>query len=533
MHAYPELFTRYCTDYDAVSAYYAGDFRRPDARRAAAERAAAHPRDRDLLADVLLEQNEQWGLSETARENIAALREPTSAAVVTGQQVGLLSGPIYTIYKTITALQLAEHLADETGRPVVPVFWIEGEDHDFDEIARTHLFHRNDLATLTYEKPASSEAGNLGAVGRIVLTDEIERVLEALDDVLPPSDFKELLVARVRAAYRPGTTIEDAFARLLAALFSETGLVFLNPDDARLKRQVAPLFRREIEDGAAVHARIETASEALREDFHAQVHARPTNLFLLNGDGRFSIDAEDGDGFRLRNAGRTFTTRGLLERLDTAPEQFSPNVVLRPLVQDALLPTAAYVAGPSEISYFAQYKGVYDWAGIPMPIIYPRASVTLLESKVAKVLDKYELTVPDFAGDIEQLFQRLVVETMDVDVEAAFQDAARSVHQAINELKPAIEEIDRTLTTSAEATRAALVKEMEALKSRVLRAEKRNQNEVRAQLDKARVNLFPTGTLQERVVSVLYFLNKYSPDLLTELRTALDLDTTEHQVVEL
>jgi len=202
-------------------------------------------------------------------------------------------------------------------------------------------------------------------------------------------------------------------------------------------------------------------------------------------------------------------------------------------MQDALLPTAAYVAGPSEVSYFAQYKGVYDWAEIPMPIIYPRASVSIVESKVEKVFDKYELSVADFAGDVEQLFQRVVMERMEVDVEAAFQDANRSLHQAINALKPAVEQVDRTLIKSAEATRAAIVKEMEEFKSRVVRAEKRNQDEVRAQLEKARANLFPGGAMQERVVSVLYYLNKYSPDLLDELRAALDLDTTEHQVVAL
>ena len=530
---FPTLFTQYCTDYAALADFYAGDFRAPSARRAAADRAADHPRDRERLADVLLDQNERWGMPPAARANIEALRAPDTVAVVTGQQVGLLTGPLYTIYKTITALQLTEQLAEETGQTVVPVFWIEGEDHDFAEINHTHLLRHNELVELAYEAPAAADGRNPGAVGRLTLTDQIGSVLAELDEALPPSDFKGPLMEPVRAAYQPGTPLEDAFGRLVRALFPDTGLVFINPDDAQLKQLVVPLFRRELTDYAAAHARIEATSDVLRQDYHAQVHARPTNLFLLDDAGRLPIDANDDGTFTLRGTDRSFTEAELLDRLESNPEQFSPNVVLRPLMQDALLPTAAYVAGPGEVSYFAQYKGVYDWAEIPMPIIYPRASVSLVESKVEKVLDKYDLTVADFAGDVEQLFQRVVVDAMEVDVEQAFQDATRSMHQAINALKPTVEAVDSTLTQSAEATRAALMKEMEDLKSRVVRAEKRNQDEVRGQLEKAHVNLFPDGELQERIVSVLYFLNKYSLDVLGELRAALQLDTTAHQVVEL
>ena len=168
--------------------------------------------------------------------------------------------------------------------------------------------------------------------------------------------------------------------------------------------------------------------------------------------------------------------------LDTDPKCFSPNVVLRPMMQDALLPTAAYVGGPGEVAYFAQFKPLYEWAGLPMPIIYPRASVTVAETKVKKVLDKYALDVDDFGEDLDRLFQRVVLQQMDVDVEAMFKQAGAPLHQAINTLKPKIEQIDRTLVRTAEATRAVLVKELEKLKRRVVRAEKQNHDQVRARL---------------------------------------------------
>lgn len=529
--AFSSLFSTYCTDYDRLAAFYAGDWRSPEARRQAAHRAAMHPRDCALLVEVLLDQNERWGLDHVTREHIEALCGSETVAVVTGQQVGVLTGPLYTPYKTVTTLQLARRLAEETGRPVVPVFWLEGSDHDLDEVAGFTLLQRNETAALRYTGHTLPEHGNLGPVGRLRLTEQVTTLLDQVDETLPPSDFHDALMQRLRAAYRPGTTLLDAFARLMRAFFPEAGLVFINPDDARLKRLVAPLFRREIEDYETSSARLREASAALEQDFHAQVHTRPTNLFLCDGDGRHPLDAMD-DGFALRGADRAFSRDELLDVLDADPACFSPNVVLRPLIQDALLPTAAYVGGPGEVAYFAQFKPLYEWAGVPMPVIYPRASVSIVEGKVQKVLDKYHLDVPDFGEDLDRLFQRVVLQEVGSDVETMFKEAGRHLHQAINDLKPHIEQVDRTLVRTAEATRAVLIKEMEKLKGRVVRAEKQNHDQVRAQLEKTVVNLYPAGKLQERALSALYFLDKYGLDFLTMLNERLSLDTAAHQVVE-
>ena len=529
--AFPDLFVDYCTRFEAVADFYAGDWTDVSARRDTADAAARRPADRDALADTLLDQNERWGLDAPTRSHIEDLRDPDTIAIVTGQQVGLFTGPLYTIYKTITTLQLAEEWAEQTGRPVVPVFWVEGEDHDFEEIATAHVLRRNEVVPLRY---APDVGDNPGAVGRLALTDQIHDVLDRLDEALPPSDFKPAVMERVRAAYQPGTRIEDAFTRLLRSLFEDEGLVFINPDDARLKGLTRPLFRREIEDPQAPAARIDATSQALRDHgYHAQVTARPTNLFWLADDGRRAIDLTDDGLFRLRGTDQTFSRSDLLDRLDETPARFSPNVVLRPLMQDFLLPTAAYVAGPGEVSYFAQYGDVYDWADLDMPLIHPRASVSLVEGKVQKVLDKYDLSAADFRHDLETLFQNVVVDTMEVDVDAVFSEALPQLHQTINALKPEVEAVDRTLGSSAEATRAAIMDEMKTLKQKVVRAEKRQQDEVRTQIEKAYVNLRPNGALQERMINVLYFLNKYSLDVLDDLRHGLRTDTTAHQVVEL
>ena len=525
--SFSRLFRDYCERYEVLHDFFAGDYRLADERKRAADRAAGLERDREKLADVLLHQNEQWLLDDAVRSNIEQLRDPESVVVVTGQQVGLFSGPLFTILKAITTVQMARQLADETGRPVVPVFWLGGEDHDFEEMASTYVLYQNDVVKLDFPRPPT-----VGPVGRIRLGDQITPLLDQLDDILPPSDFKPDLMRIVRDAYNQDRTFSEAFALLITSLFEGTGLVVIDSDDARLKKLASSLFRREIEDPERLSEGIRRTSQKLGENYHEQVQARSANLFLLANDARHPLDAVDSQ-FQLRSGSRTYSKNELMDLLERDPAQFSPNVVLRPLMQDLLLPTAMYVGGPGEISYFAQYRSAYEWANVPMPLIYPRASVTLVESKVAKVLDKYGLSVDDFEDDVERLFQRIVLALMDVDVDQLFKEAGRHVHEAVNVLKPELEKVDRTLVKSAEATRSALMTELTALKSRVVRAEKRSRDEVREQLGKAGVNLYPGGRLQERTLSILYFLNKYGLHLIDDLQAAISTDTTEHQIVEL
>lgn len=577
------LFQDYCSRFEAVASYYSGDYRDAAERVKAVERALAVDRDLSTVADVLLEQNERWasivatgpaglsdgvsgagisarsaaagssnseseagssnmesegggsnseseagGLDEKTRVNIEALRSGEAAAVVTGQQVGVLGGPMYTILKTLTTIQLAEQLSRESGRHVVPIFWIGGEDHDFEEISRVYLLRGNDPAMLEYR---DAPEGNPGPVGRIRMSDEIARLVDEVDELLPATDFKPRLMELLRACYRPGATFGDAFAGLLRGLFPNTGLVLMSSDDVRLKRIAASLFQRELSDGGGVAASVEPVSARLRDEYHEQVQVRPANLFLFEDGGRYPIDPEAGR-FRLRDHNRVLARDEILALLDAEPERFSPNVVLRPIMQDVLLPTAMYVGGPGEISYFAQYRPAYEWAGIPMPLVYPRASVTIVETKVSKVMAKYGLDVGDFGEDLDRLFQRVVVELMEVDVDALFGRASRHLQEAINEVKPGLKAIDPTLNGAAEAARAALLSEFDKLKAKAIRAEKKNQDIVRRQLEKAQANLFPEGIFQERALSVLHFVNKYSLAFVDELMRVVSTDTTEHQVVE-
>ena len=526
---FPRLFRDYNLEFERLRDFYAVDYRSEGERIAQVARTAAAHQVHAEVGEALVAQNERWGMPESTLENVRALGRSDTVAVVTGQQVGLFGGALYTLYKTLTTIQLAEQLSKQSNRKVVPVFWVEGEDHDFEEIASTTLLHRNELQRITY---APDRGDFNGPVGRLPLGDDIVQVLDEVDAALVPSDYHDDLMAALRDAYRPGRSLEDAFVLWMKHLIGDRGLVFMNPDDPRLKKITAPLFERELTSPQTSSTFVNEAGAKLEAEYHAQVHSRPTNLFWMEETDRAPIDL-DGDEFVLRGRTERWTREEILSRLKERPECFSPNVVMRPLMQDYLLPTAFYVAGPGEISYFAQFRQVYEWAGIEMPGIFPRASATLVENSVAKVLERYELELSDLGAGVDTVFGDVVRRMSEHDIDQAFGDVTSRINELMNGLTPLVESVDQSLVRTAQATRASLQKELDKLKGRIFRAEKRRHDEIRGRLERAVDNVLPAGKLQERALSPLYFLNKYGMGLVDRLMEELDLETSHHRIVRL
>ncbi len=521
MPGYPRLAATYSEDFPAVARYYAGDWQSGGAFRDVAARVNVH--HRSAVATVLEQQNAEWGGADAS-----VLRDADTLAVVTGQQLGLFGGPLYTTHKALTAIKLARRLSRELGRRVVPVFWLEGADHDLDEITGLDLSRTGGAAKLRYRGHVLPHNGNLGSVGRLALTRDIERLRKEIRAALVPTEFTDEILERYYGYYREGVTLMDAFARTLAAMFGGSGLILVNPEVPELKQLVAHLFQRELADHETSAQLVARTSQALEADYHAQIQTRPTNLFVGGRLGREAI-SPNGRDFILRPSGQHVSKGELGRRLAASPELFSPNVALRPLVQDTLLPTVAYVAGPGEISYFAQLKPLYAWAGVPMPVIYPRASLTVVESNVRRVLNKYDLDVESAGEDLERLFQRIVLAS--TDVEGVFAPAARGIKEVMQALRPDVEGVDQTLGRSVEAAHAGMQKELSRLRSRAIRAEKRKHEELHAQLARVRHSLYPEGKLQERTLPVLYFLNKYGSAFLDFLQEHVTLDTERHHVL--
>ncbi|MFQ5652788.1 MAG: bacillithiol biosynthesis cysteine-adding enzyme BshC [bacterium] len=524
------LVADYFDNFEKVAEFYNGDYRKPEnfLHRSDTIKGRGLPLAR--LVPVLREQNQQFGCGFQTLEKIDWLLERRACAVVTGQQTGLFGGPLFTIYKTLTTIKLAERLSRTCEGCYVPVFWLASDDHDFREVNHVHLLDKaNQLRPIVYEgHPADSRV----PVSRVELNEDIVRALDELDEATHPSEFKEEVLARLSDAYHPGTVYSEAFARWLMTLFKPFGLIVIDASDVRIKGLARDLFQKEITERSPSTKVAIAASERLREhDYHAQVqvHDGLLNLFYAESE-RNAIQFDDG-AFAIKRTQQVFQEADLLSQLEAHPEFFSPNVLLRPLYQDTLLPTIAYIAGTSEGAYYAQMKGIYEHFEIPMPVIFPRKSLTLLEAKIEKVLDRYELRVQDFWGDVERLVTAIVKAQLPEALEKRVAEAALCVNENLQALENTVQDVDPTLIDFVKNTRNRVQGQIDGLEKKVVQAYKKRHDVIRQQIYKAQHSLYPNHHLQERELNVVPFLFKHGFGFIDQLYEAMDISSFEHQIV--
>lgn len=520
------LFRAYTEGDERLAPFFAHPrWHEPDAWRAAAEAATAYPRDRAALVEALRAQQPRWGDDLARTAALDRLADDRAVAVVTGQQVNLFGGPLYVPLKAITALQLARQIEAETGRPTVAVFWMATEDHDFPEI--DHV--RFGATTLRLEAPPRpAHALNGGAVGRLVLPDGIAALVDAAVDALPDAPYAARIADLLRQSYAPGATLGDAFGRLLAGLFEGTGLVLLNPDDPALKRLAPEVFARSVAARGAAEAVNDAGQHLADLGFHAQVTASAPGFFLLDERGRLALD-DAGETIRTRLTGETFAPDALADLARTAPERLSASASLRPTWQDALLPVAAYVGGPGEIAYWAQLRPIYDALGVPMPVVYPRTSATLVDAPTRRALARTGLNVATARGDADALFADLL--PPDPSRDAAFAEAERALTAAFDALP--LGTSDPSLDRARASARTRALNALGRLHAQSRRADRRAHGQLRADVQRVASYLRPVGGLQERALSILPFAARYGPALVPHLLETLPLGEAAHHVVTL
>ena len=385
----PALYVDYVSRCERVAHLYEHDFRDPASFRRAAAAAAERVLPRDEVSDVLLDQHTVFAAGEEARENIERLRDPEAVAVVTGQQPALFGGPLYNLYKAATAVMLARHLEEATGRPHVPVFWIANDDHMLTAVDHVHAVADDGaLVRIAWEHRREHSTASIGEVR---LDEGVDRALEVLIRH-SESPFAGLAVATFRA----GERLSDCFGRFLSAVFARDGLVVVDPSDERLRvlgmRQLAAELA--FPSPSAVAARVATERLAA-QGYSAQVALRDDRLGLFHGRGqRFRLRASEA-GCQISHDTAAAGWESVRATMAATPQQFSPNVLLRPLYQDALFPTTAYVAGPSEVAYFAQLRPVYERFGLPMPVICPRQTATVVNARARRELTTAGLGLAD------------------------------------------------------------------------------------------------------------------------------------------
>ena len=528
------FFVDYLNAFDKVKDFFAADFRDKKRWKKVIDRVLELHPDRSTLVRVLTEQNKQIHCGIKTLANIDLLGNENTVAVVTGQQIGICTGPLYTIYKAITAIKLAEQCSEEMpDYNFVPVFWVEGEDHDFDEINRINLVNaEGQIEKIEYLYGGKPLEKNPGAVGNMVVDGFAEKFLDHFQSKLQETEFKAQLFASLRGHYRAGATLGNAFVGLMNQLFEDSGLVFLNPNDAEFKQLLKPVFAKEISELTKTSQLVIERSAELEEQYHAQIKAKSLNLFIFHKGGRYLIEPREND-FSLKGTRQFFSKEELNSIVENSPEMISPNVVLRPICQDVLLPTAVYVGGPSEIAYFAQLEPVYRFFGMQMPVVYPRASATILEEKIKNILQKYQIGFTELWSDIDPLLIRIAEQVSEVKVDGLFEQLQSRIKEAVAESRFGIQQIDPTLSGTIDSTLARFESQLAVLKEKTQAAQQRRQDITLKQIQRAAIHVFPASNFQEREFNVVYYLNKYGPDFVKWLRGEIVIDRFQHQIIEL
>jgi bacillithiol biosynthesis cysteine-adding enzyme BshC len=487
---------------------------------------------RERVAAILERQNKSWDASPKTLANLDRLRNG-AAAVVTGQQVGLFGGPMFAIYKALTAVKLAEE-ATAAGVDAVPVFWLATYDHDLAEVNHVSIPGADGapqlLTTASHDVPGAP-------VSAVRLGDEILPLVDQAASLLGDSEAAQFL----RDTYRPGESLGTAFARFYTRIFADWGVILLDASDAELDRVAEPIFRAAVERADELANALLARGEALEAvGYHQQVKVTPSSvlLFTMQQGARTPIHRRgSGDTVEFVIGGdaaaEKLSQAELIARVATSPERFSPNVLLRPIVEDYLLPTLAYTGGAAETAYFAQAGAVYEaLLGRVTPIV-PRFSATIVEPKTQRLIERHGISVPDVFAGHEALRRQLAERGLPDDLQAAFDAAGKSLNSHLSDIKEKLTKLDRTLADAAETARSKIEYQLERLHSQAARAEAQKSELVTRHAETLSQALYPDKGLQERGIGGIYFLARYGREFLHQLHDAIQPDCHDHQILEL
>ncbi len=498
---------------------------------AARSRASNHGADRyEVLSAALADQQKRRGASEEAVRLARRLAEPGATVVASGQQAGLFGGPLYVAYKAMAAIKVARSVESDSGRPVVPLFWIASDDHDFAEIRSVSVLDdAGRLHTVRYS-PRQEPAGQ--PASRICLDDTIRATIAELREALPPSVHRDEHLAALGEAYAAGTSLSEAFARLLSSLFP--GLVVLDPADPALRPLMAPILRRELaESSPSTRLALEATQRLRAAGYHQQVPVREGffNLFVLEEGARRAVASQDGL-VEMRGVGRRLAPSEAASLMDRDPGRWSPSALLRPVVQDFMLPTIAYIGGPAEIAYHAQIGLLYQDFGVRRPALIPRPSLTLVESWAGRTMEAEALALMDLQGELEGLFARWTQETYP-GVEATFARTREHLAGDMKSVEETLGALDPTLRAAADSALGRALHPINVLHEKATRVLKKKDQGRAERVRRARDLLFPGGVLQERGLGLIGPVARHGRGLLGEIAERMDPWAPGHQVLYL
>ncbi len=497
---------------DRTSAFYQFPLRDLASFRAAAGQIHLPAERRARLVQALRVQNR----GSAALERLA---QPDTVAVVTGQQVGLFSGPCYTIYKVLHAVRLAAWLS-ENGLPAVPVFWLATEDHDFAEVNHAWVFDAaHQPRRLEMHRTAAEQP-----VGNVTLQNP---PLDELRTALAGLPFAGEVVAQVEACYVPGSTMGQSFQALLARLLARFDILYLDPMLPEFRELAAPALCRAVEAAPDLTAAVLGRNQELTAaGYHRQVHVEETTsfVFLLDNGKRLGLRRHGAD--YVHNS-RRFTAAELASRAAS----LSPNALLRPVIQDSMVPTVAYIGGPAETAYLAQSAVLYQALLGRMPAAVPRTGFTILDSRSAKLMDRYELGLPDFFHGETVLRERIAARLIPATLNATAQAAQDAVDTAVGRLHAELKAFDPTLAQALAHSAKKIHYQMEKIGRKAGREALRRDGRATADASSLYGLIYPERTLQERLYSILPLLAAHGTDLIDTIYGAIELDCPDHRLM--
>ncbi|MCX6640949.1 MAG: bacillithiol biosynthesis cysteine-adding enzyme BshC [bacterium] len=523
------LFLDYLENFDKVKQFYSNDYRQnPNRWDTVQQSANIYKED---LVEGLLESARHWECRKQALKNIELLRKPETLAVMTGQQAGLFGGPLYTYFKALSAVLWAKEIQRLTGRPTVPIFWMESSDHDFFEVNHIRLLNQDGEEITLSISGAPKEKRRI--VGGITFNGEIEQLIQRLWTLLPANTYRGPHLEMLGSFYKPGNTFGDAFAGFYSYLFSEDGLIFFDAQNDRCKRAALPLLDRILEASPKLNGLLEESSKTvLKAGYPPQIHPQKDRLQLFFREGEVRIPiSTSGELFYDDKPPEAVGFEELRRRAAAHPELFMPKVSLRPILQDFLFPTAAYIAGPAEIAYFAQLKPLYQQLGVKMPAIIPRLSLTLIEAKIEKILDKYNFTPEELRQGPQALIAQKLESDPGNDLVGLFAQVRQQWEEIHDRLTFGMMRIDPTLQHPVEKTMERWLQGLDVLEEKAKSALSRKNETFVQQINKCCTHLSPGGSLHERRYSVQYYLARYGRALTSKIRSQAQLDLYRHQLI--
>jgi len=497
------LFSDYLDNWPRVQSFYPRGYSLDSIANFARQRPHPAKSHMDRLCSVLAGQQKDFGSSQKGVENLAA----GAVAVITGQQPGLFTGPHLSILKALTAVKLARSL-EQSGVRAAPVFWIAAEDHDHEEIETTWVLNRD--SRLCRARVDLSDVVP-SPVGWIHFREDIRQVIADCMSCLPQSDFSAEVRDILESSYQPGKSPVESFGSLMARLFAGTPLILVDPLHPELKKLAQPIMNEAVHHNPEIRAAVIRKGKSLRDaGYHEQVKVDEnfTGLFAFRGRARQVLRPSEVS-------------------LDLS---LSPNVLLRPVVQDTMFPTAVYIGGPAEVAYFAQAAAVYETLNCPMPPIFPRISATILEPRVARLMKKYGIGFLDVFQGRDVLKSKCVSAAYDVEL---FNRVRGKVEEELESLRGILGSMDPTLLGALDTSMRKSLHQLESLRARYIYAATRQDEMLARHVDGIGNSLFPDRKFQERILNVTSFLSRYGIRMIRSLDESLSLDSRQHQLVEI